>query len=161
MNMNLQELPVSIQTFSITVPNVSIFWTILHQVHALIAEQRKYQIAGYTEMNGFYELKTNERGILSLTLSNYAYTYPMAHGMTLLKSLTIDVNTGKTYDLKELFTNSKAFVRTKISISRTRGAIGDYAPVTVILFRQNFPYRWAVFRQGILRFRRYGLAHQV
>ncbi|WP_199615216.1 DUF3298 and DUF4163 domain-containing protein [Paenibacillus alkalitolerans] len=114
------KFPVSIQTVSHVVPNAEIYFprvwgmrntgvqeqinrTIVGQVNALMAEQRKYQVPGQTTMTGYYEMKTNERGVLSLTQNNYAYTPPMAHGMTLLKSLTFDVQTGKTYALSELF----------------------------------------------------------
>ena len=54
-------------------------------------------------MSGSYEIKTNERNVLSLSLLNYAYTYPSAHGLTKVRSLTFDVQTGKSYTLKELF----------------------------------------------------------
>ncbi len=83
---------------------------IVGQVHAMIREQGKYQVSTKMEMTGHYEIKTNERGILSLTQSNYAYSYPMAHGFTLLKSLTFDVNTGKNYQLSELFKPGSNYV---------------------------------------------------
>lgn len=115
------QLPVSIQTKIISSEGTTIYYpritglvskvmenqlnhVIFEQVQALIHEQGKYQIASpKKEMIGHYEIKTNERGILSLTISNYAYSYPMAHGFTLLASLTFDVNTGKQYQLSELF----------------------------------------------------------
>ncbi|MEJ8544291.1 DUF3298 and DUF4163 domain-containing protein [Brevibacillus borstelensis] len=68
-------------------------------------------MAGQTEMLGNYEIKSNERGIFSVTLSNYAYTAPMAHGMTFVKSLTADVQTGKIYPLRDLFKPGSAYVR--------------------------------------------------
>lgn len=76
---------------------------IYETVIALQQEQLKGQTGINMEMVGHYEIKTNERGILSLTLSNYAYSYPMAHGMTLLKSLTFDTVTGRLYRLSDLF----------------------------------------------------------
>lgn len=54
------------------------------------------------EMDGTFEIKTNERGVLSLSLLNYAFTGG-AHGNTLQKSLTFDANTGKSYTLGQLF----------------------------------------------------------
>jgi len=54
------------------------------------------------EMIGTFEIKTNERGVLSLLLINYAFTGG-AHGMTLQQSLTFDADTGKAYALGELF----------------------------------------------------------
>jgi hypothetical protein len=78
---------------------------IVEQVNAMIREQMSNQSGqtGQTSMTGYYEIKTNERGTLSLTQSNFAYTPPMAHGITLLKSLNFDVQTGKDYQLGELF----------------------------------------------------------
>jgi len=54
------------------------------------------------QMDGTFEIKTNERGVLSLSLLNYAYTGG-AHGNTLQRSLTFDADTGKSYKLGDLF----------------------------------------------------------
>ncbi|MBJ6363691.1 DUF3298 and DUF4163 domain-containing protein [Paenibacillus sp. GCM10012307] len=54
------------------------------------------------EMFGWFEVKTNEKNVLSLSLYNYAYTGG-AHGLTLQFSLTFDLKTGKQYTLSELF----------------------------------------------------------
>ncbi|MFC4767592.1 DUF3298 and DUF4163 domain-containing protein [Effusibacillus consociatus] len=120
-------LPVSIQTVPIRVANVLVYYprvegltdptvqekinnTIFQQVYALLTEQGYGQHPNI-EMRGFYEIKTNERGILSLTLSNYAYIPRHAHGLTIIKSLTLDVQTGKVYELKELFKPNSAYVQ--------------------------------------------------
>ncbi|WP_036709775.1 DUF3298 and DUF4163 domain-containing protein [Paenibacillus pinihumi] len=55
-----------------------------------------------SEMFGWFEVKTNEKNVLSLSLYNYAYTGG-AHGLTLQSSLTFDLKTGKQYTLSELF----------------------------------------------------------
>jgi hypothetical protein len=52
----------------------------------------------------------DERGILSLTLSNYAYSSPMAHGYTIVKALTFNVLTGKQYSLGDLFKPGSDYV---------------------------------------------------
>lgn len=121
------QLPVQIDTRQITAPRTTIYYPqisglpnlqvqqqinglIVNQVHAMIRQQGTVQTGTNTEMTGHYEIKTNERGILSLTLSNYAYSYPMAHGFTILKSLTFDVNTGKSYQLSELFSPGSDYV---------------------------------------------------
>lgn len=77
--------------------------TIINQANMIIREQLNNQVPGNTEMTGSYEIKNNQRGILSLTQYNYAYTPPAAHGLTLLKALTIQVQSGKVYALRELF----------------------------------------------------------
>ncbi|MCU6708166.1 DUF3298 and DUF4163 domain-containing protein [Paenibacillus sp. J5C_2022] len=63
------------------------------------------------EMQGYYELKTNEKNVLSLSLYNYAYTGG-AHGMTLQKSMTFKQSTGEQYELKDLFKPSSPYVET-------------------------------------------------
>lgn len=62
------------------------------------------------EMIGTYEVKNNQRNILSLTLSNYTYHEKAAHGMTYLRSLTFDLDTGKSYALSELFKPESAYI---------------------------------------------------
>lgn len=114
------QFPVSIQTGSTTAPGTTIYYplviglpnrnvqdqinrTIIGLASYLRQEQLKVQTGTNMQMTGHYEIKTNERGILSLILSNYAYSQPMAHGNTIAKSLTFDVNTGKLYSLPDLF----------------------------------------------------------
>ncbi|HET7578751.1 MAG TPA: DUF3298 domain-containing protein [Bacillales bacterium] len=102
------------QVFNLPNPNVQqmINQTIYRTVQTLIQQQSQQQGAeSFTEMLGTYELKTNERNVLSLTLSNYAYAYQHAHGLTLMKSLTFDVRTGKLYSLKELFKPGSDYVK--------------------------------------------------
>jgi len=121
--------PVPIQTGSYVVPHIEVYYPsvfglpnagaqsrmnaeIRAQAGRMIEEQATAQASpegGATTMTGLYELKTNERGVLSLTQSNYAYTSPAAHGMTLLRSLTFDVASGKSYALGELFRPGSAY----------------------------------------------------
>lgn len=84
---------------------------IQHATRELIREQAKFQTSPRPEMIGHYEIKTNERGILSLTLTNYAISPRMAHGVTLMNSLTFNVNTGKSYQLSDLFTQGSNYVQ--------------------------------------------------
>ena len=64
--------------------------------------ERDFYSDSLIELLANYEIKTNERGILSLNLIVYSFTGG-AHGMTIIKSLTFDVKTGKQYTLQELF----------------------------------------------------------
>lgn len=61
------------------------------------------------EMLGYFEVKTNEKDVLSLSLFNYAYTGG-AHGMTLQKSLTFRASTGQEYPLSQLFKPGSDYV---------------------------------------------------
>lgn len=83
---------------------------IVSLVDSLIKEQG-YKQGQKTEMLGWFELKTNERGILSLTIANYVYAYHAAHGMTIVKALTFDVKSGDTIQLKDLFKPGTDYVK--------------------------------------------------
>ncbi|SDO11131.1 protein of unknown function [Psychrobacillus sp. OK028] len=82
---------------------------ILHELNKLLIEQGFYN-EHLVEMIGYYEIKTNERGVLSLSLIVYSFTGG-AHGLTVSKSLTFDVKTGKQYILSELFKPLSNFVK--------------------------------------------------
>lgn len=69
---------------------------------ALLLQQLGYGNQNLVEMTGYYEVKTNERDVLSLLLVVYSFTGG-AHGLTLAKGLTFDVRTGKRYRLGDLF----------------------------------------------------------
>lgn len=120
-------LPATVLTRTIQRPNTTIYYpqlaglanqqaekeinrAILQTVQGLIQEQQRVQIPGNTQMQGSYEIKTNERGIFSVTMSNYAYTPQMAHGMTFLGSVTANILTGKLYTLRELFKPGSDYV---------------------------------------------------
>lgn len=127
--MAVQALPVSIQTMVIRQPGTIIYYpqvfglananvqqminqTILRNVQMLVQSQYQQQGTGsFTEMIGTFEIKTNERNVLSLSLSNYAYAYQHAHGLTLMKSLTFDVQTGKPVALGDLFKAGSNYVQ--------------------------------------------------
>ena len=64
------------------------------------------------EMIGTYELKNNQRNVLSLTLSNYSYYYNAAHGMTNIKSLTFDLEKERLCELSDLFKPGSNYVDT-------------------------------------------------
>lgn len=64
-----------------------------------------------TDINGFYEIKTNERGLLSIALNLYGYTEHAAHGLTLIKSLTFGIHTGEAFSLSDMFAKDSDYVR--------------------------------------------------
>jgi hypothetical protein len=76
-------------------------YDILTAVQQLMIQQGFYENP-LTTITGTFELKSNEKGVLSVTIENYAYSGG-AHGLTILKGLTFDVKTGKKYSLNELF----------------------------------------------------------
>lgn len=112
------QLPVSIHTRRVAEPRLDLCYPVVYGLKNPAAQQRiNYAIQnlvrklltdqGYysnpkTQVTASYEIKTNERGILSLSLNNYAFAGG-AHGMTIIKSLTFDTQTGRSYSLSDLF----------------------------------------------------------
>jgi len=82
---------------------------ILKQLNTILIDQGFYN-KNLVEMVGNYEIKTNERGFLSLSLTVYSFTGG-AHGLTITKSLTFDITTGKQYTLEDLFKPTSDYVR--------------------------------------------------
>ena len=114
------DLPVSIRTQNVQHPskNVKIYYPIVYNLmnpeaqlkinsaivttlNEILIKQHYYD-PNLRELIANYEIKTNERGVLSLNLIVYSFTGG-AHGMTIIKSLTFDTKTGKQYTLAELF----------------------------------------------------------
>lgn len=85
--------------------------TIVQQTTQLIHQQAGNMPTTVEEMIGSYEIKNNQRSVLSLSLSNYAYHYHAAHGMTYIKSLTFDLEKGKLCGLKDLFKPGSDYVK--------------------------------------------------
>jgi len=120
-----KRFPVCINTMKLTMPRLDVYYpvvaglkntnvqkrinnTILNLAYELIQDQGYYENP-QTNITGYYELKTNERGILSLVLNNYAFSGG-AHGMTIMKSLTFDLETGKQYCLNDLFKHGSNYI---------------------------------------------------
>ncbi|NYF25262.1 DUF3298 and DUF4163 domain-containing protein [Sporosarcina sp. JAI121] len=114
------DLPVSIATKRLphASPKVEVYYPVVTHLkntnvqskinHAIVSSLNKILIEQnfyakeLVELLASYELKNNQRNILSLNLIVYSFTGG-AHGMTIIKSLTFDTTTGKEYTLKELF----------------------------------------------------------
>lgn len=91
---------------------------ILNLVNTIIKDQGYYGNPR-TEIWGSYEIKTNEKGVLSLSIFNDAYSGGV-HGLDILKSLTMDTDTGKVYSLKELFKDGVDYVSILSGIIRNQ-----------------------------------------
>jgi hypothetical protein len=78
-------------------------------VNTLIVESEYYENPR-TEVTGRYKIRTNEKGILSVSIEVYWFSGG-AHGMTVLKSVTFDVATGRIYRLKDLFKQNADYVK--------------------------------------------------
>ena len=94
--------------------NQSIQYSINNRIHSLVIDlivKQGYYDNPQTQVTGWYEIKTNERGILSLSIGNYSYVPMAAHGLTIIKSLTFDIHTGKLYQLSDLFKPGSNYIR--------------------------------------------------
>lgn len=96
---------------------------IISLMYKMIADQGYYQNP-QTEITGTYELKTNQRGILSLNLIIYAFSGG-AHGLTVVKSITTDLATGRIYQLQDLFKPGVDWSKTLADIIRKQIAARD------------------------------------
>ncbi|UHA73605.1 DUF3298 and DUF4163 domain-containing protein [Paenibacillus sp. 481] len=118
--VELYPLPIQIQPFVIRKPNLHVYVpqivqlvdrqaqtrmnrTIYDTVIRLIRATAYESSPATTQVLGFYEVKLNERRLLSITLIIYDYPEGAAHGMTYLQGLTFDVKTGKLITLRDLF----------------------------------------------------------
>lgn len=157
--MMVQTLPVPIQTMVIRQQGMEIYYpqiyglknehlqqrmnqTIYQHVQRLMHRQYEEQDAQqFEQMIGTYEIKTNERNVLSLLLTNYAFAPHYAHGLTLIDSLTFDLQTGSPNSLEQLFKVGSPY-REKLSKEiehqikeREIPVIGDFPGIL-----QNQPY---------------------
>jgi len=83
------------------------------RVYGLIAEQRVWPDSvglKIAEMIGTYTVGVNKKGILSVRLENYMFPEQAAHGSTMVKSVTVDLKTGKVYTLKDLFRRGSDYI---------------------------------------------------
>ncbi|HLR09392.1 MAG TPA: DUF3298 domain-containing protein [Bacillota bacterium] len=126
--MVVQSLPVSIQTYMISHQGIMIYFpqikgltdefiqqTINQSIYRatlnLIQRQHVEQdVAVFAEMLGMYEIKTNERSVLSLVLTNYAIASNYANGLTRFEAMTFDLTSGKQYELNDLFQPESDYV---------------------------------------------------
>jgi hypothetical protein len=113
------QFPVQITTQTMVRPNLNVYYPYISGVANPASQQimngeiqrlvnnliimQDYYRNPQTQVTGWYEIKTNERNILSLNIDNYGYPPQAAHGMTYIRSLTFDIQTGKDYTLSELF----------------------------------------------------------
>ncbi|MTI69650.1 MAG: DUF3298 domain-containing protein [Firmicutes bacterium] len=115
--MSLIKLPVCINTQLYIEPNIKMYYPLVYglcdytiqqkingqiykKMFHLFNEVRHLNLP--TNIEGSYEIKTNERNVLSLSLTALG-DFKGAHPKTVIKSLNFDVNTGKNYPLSDLF----------------------------------------------------------
>ncbi|KAB3531537.1 DUF3298 and DUF4163 domain-containing protein [Alkaliphilus serpentinus] len=119
--------PVNIQTQCYYTSNVSFKYPMVYglsdpmiqqrmnyRIYSLMLEVISELINPYsntiTYVTGFYEIKTNERDVLSITL-NATGDFGGAHPMSVVKALTFDVKTGDEYELYQLFLPDSDYIQ--------------------------------------------------
>lgn len=124
-DLEMEHQPVSIQTYRVLQNKLDLMYPavihldppqVQHTINTAIVDAVNKQLhdQGYpqnptTDVTAYYEIKTNERRVLSLSLINYAFSGG-AHGLTIQNSLTFSTETGKSYTLKELFKPGSDYV---------------------------------------------------
>lgn len=68
----------------------------------IINELRQFGIGREVYITGFYEIKTNERNLLCVYLNGLG-DFHGAHPVTIVRTINIDIGTGKIYELNDLF----------------------------------------------------------
>ena len=109
--------PVVVQLANIHVQS-TINHAIVTTLNKILVEQSYYE-PSLVELLAYFELKTNQRALLSLNLITYSFTGG-AHGTNVIKSLTFDTKTGKQYELKDLFKPDSDYVKILSDIIRQR-----------------------------------------
>jgi uncharacterized protein YegP (UPF0339 family) len=87
-------------------PDKDVERRINHRIQDLIYQMIRDE--GYAEdltkdFTGNYKIRVNQNGVLSLSVEMYSYAEGAAHGLTVVKSLTFDLKTGRVYRLRDLF----------------------------------------------------------
>jgi hypothetical protein len=115
--------PIPIESGFITQPNLNILYPCVclptpagvhidNRIRQVLHETLKelgYYENPRTEVQGFFEVKTNQRMILSLCLIVYAFAGG-AHGTTAIPSMTFNAQTGREYSLAEEFQSGVDYV---------------------------------------------------
>lgn len=94
--------------------------SIVGQTQQLINLQVNQSPSTVVEMLGTYEVKNNQRDVLSFSFSNYTYHHQAAHGMTYIKSLTFDLKQGKRVRLNELFKPDSDYINRVSSLIQSQ-----------------------------------------
>lgn len=65
----------------------------------------------FKEINMFYKITLNRKDIVSILFGCYTYVDKAAHGYTAYASLTVNLKTGESYDLEDLFNSKSSYIQ--------------------------------------------------
>ncbi|SNS75885.1 protein of unknown function [Anaerovirgula multivorans] len=83
--------------------------TIQEEIYKMIIEQG-YEEDYTKEIWGDYKVELNEYNLLSVLIYIHSYSKGAAHGLTALKAINFDLQSGKTYELADLFIKNSGYV---------------------------------------------------
>jgi len=112
----IQEEKIQNQCTKVTYPQVQGLknQTVQNQINQLIKKQVMDLIPPegcdvYAEILGIYEVEVNQKGILSLRFEFYSIRKQAANGSTVQKSITVDLESGRVYQLYDLFKRDSGY----------------------------------------------------
>src|SRR5699024_11601958 len=95
---------------------------------------KKY-IQTVQQMSGLYDIKTNEKNVFSLTVTNYAIHEYAAHGLTLKVGMNFNLETGENWDWSKQFIPGSDFLSKLTRLVNQQVEMRDFPvfnePVTV------------------------------
>lgn len=119
------KLPIQIFSMHYTKPTVDFYYPKVYGLNDVQVQQRintelydlmmkttkaVIQPNLVTYVTGFYEIKNNQRQVLSIAV-NAMGDFHGAHPVTVVKSANIDVITGKNYELHQLFKPDSGYIK--------------------------------------------------
>ncbi|HZK24865.1 MAG TPA: RsiV family protein [Oscillospiraceae bacterium] len=93
------------------------------------------------QMEGTYTIELNEKGLLSIRFENYVRPDHRANGITLLRALTFNLDTGVHYSFNELFKPSLPYhylINNLIQEQIKQKALPTTGTVSSVTARQDF-----------------------
>lgn len=106
---------------------------ILYEVYKMLQKQGYYQDPRM-EISGYYEVKNNQKNIVSISLIFDMYAGG-AHGLRVIKSLTMDTLEGRFYTLQKLFRKNTPYIKTLSDLIQSQiekreiGLIGEFSGI--------------------------------
>ncbi|ARE86705.1 DUF3298 and DUF4163 domain-containing protein [Clostridium formicaceticum] len=82
---------------------------IQEEIYKMIVEQG-YEEDYTKEFWGEYKVKLKENNILSMLIYINSYSKGAAHGLTAVKAINVDLISGKTYELQDLFVKNGVYI---------------------------------------------------
>ncbi|WP_083967578.1 DUF3298 and DUF4163 domain-containing protein [Bacillus thermotolerans] len=133
--------------------------TVILQLNNLLRERDAFD-PSLVELQGWFEVKTNQRGILSIALYAYSYTGG-AHGLTTIKTLTFDLASGKLYTLSELFKEGADYENVLLGLIKDQVKARDIPVITGEVTPPENDHFYVADKSLVLYYQLYDLAPYV